>query len=95
MSINIETIRYISNLAKIRLTSQEEELFAKQLNDILIYVAKLNTVDTNNTEPMSHTFSIDNVLRDDTVKDSLTQEEALKNAPQKEKAFFKVPKIIE
>ena len=95
MAIKKDTIKYVANLARIGLDRQEEELFARQLNDILAYMQQLNKVDTENIEPMSHAVSISNVLREDTLKDSLLNNDALKNAPQKKEGFFKVPKIIE
>ena len=95
MSINKDTIRYVANLARLRLTPEEEQLFAKQLNDILEYMDKLNKLDTKGVEPMSHALSLGNVFRDDKIKDSLSIDETLKNAPEKERNFFKVPKIIE
>lgn len=94
MGIKKDTISYVANLARIRLTPDEEELFAHQLNDILAYMEKLKKLDTKGIEPMSHAVFLGNVFRDDKVKDSLPREEVLKNAPQKENGFFKVPKII-
>lgn len=95
MAIQKDTIRYVANLARIRLTPKEEELYACQLNDILAYMEKLNKLDTKGMEPMSHAVFLGNVFRDDKVKESLPKDEVLKNAPDKEKGFFKVPKIIE
>ncbi|NQT94973.1 MAG: Asp-tRNA(Asn)/Glu-tRNA(Gln) amidotransferase subunit GatC [Candidatus Omnitrophica bacterium] len=95
MSIKKDTIRYVANLARIELNSDEEKLFAKQLNDILAYMDKINKLDTGSIEPMSHAVSIGNVFREDSVKESLSNEEALKNSPDKKDKFFKVPKVIE
>jgi aspartyl-tRNA(Asn)/glutamyl-tRNA(Gln) amidotransferase subunit C len=88
-------IRDVANLARIELTPEEEKLFEKQLNDILKYIEKLSSLDTKGVEPMSHAIAMGNVFRQDSVKPSLSSDEALKNAPSKEKNFFKVPKIIE
>ncbi len=95
MAIKEDAIRYVADLARIGLTSQEEELFARQLNNILTYMEQLNKLDTKNTEPMSRAGSVGNMLRDDIVKSSLSNGDALKNATEKEEGFFRVPKIIE
>lgn len=93
MVIKKDAIRYVANLARIGLTPEQEELFARQLNDILVYMEKLKQMDTKGVEPMSHAVFLGNVFRDDKVKKSLPKDEVLKNAPGKEKDFFKVPKI--
>jgi aspartyl-tRNA(Asn)/glutamyl-tRNA(Gln) amidotransferase subunit C len=95
MMIKKDAIKYAAGLARISLTGQEEELFAAQLNDILAYMEQLNKLDTENIEPMSHAVSMGNILREDMVKSPLSNDDALKNAPEKEKGFFRVPKIIE
>ena len=93
--IKKDTIKYVADLARLSLNPEEEELFAGQLKDILNYVEKLNKLDTKDVEAMSHAVSLGNVFRNDIVKDSIDNEEVLRNAPKKEGRFFKVPKIIE
>jgi len=93
--IKKDMINYVADLARISLAGDEEKLFASQLNDILAYIEKLNKLDTAGVEPMSHAVILVNMFRDDKVKDSLPKDEALRNAPEKEKDFFKVPKVIE
>lgn len=93
MGIKKDIISYVANLARIKLTPGEEELFANQLNDILAYMEKLKKLDTKGIEPMSHAVTLGNVFRDDKMKDSLPRDKALKNAPEKENGFFRVPKI--
>lgn len=95
MSIKKDTIQYVADLARISLTPKQQELFATQLNDILSYVDKLNKLNTDNIEPMSHAVSMGNVLREDKVKNSLNSSEVLSNAPDKKDTSFKVPKVIE
>ena len=95
MDIKKDTIRYVADLARIGLDPGEEELFAKQLNDILHYMDKLNKLDTKGVEPMSHAASMGNVFRKDKIERSLSSEQALKNSPDKKDSFFKVPRIIE
>jgi len=55
---------------------------------------KLNSLDTNNIEPLSHVIELNNVFRSDEVKPGVSTEDALKNAPAKDEQFFKVPKVI-
>ena len=95
MSIKKDTIRYVADLARIGSSEQEEELFAEQLNHILAYVDQLNKLDTKGIEPMSHAVSMSNVLRDDILKDGLSNSDALNNAPEKEEGSFRVPKVID
>ena len=95
MPIKKDAIRYVADLARIGLSQQEEELFAEQLNHILAYMEQLDKLDTKDVEPMSHAVSTGNMLREDTVRSGLSNDDALKNAPEKEEGFFRVPKIIE
>jgi aspartyl-tRNA(Asn)/glutamyl-tRNA(Gln) amidotransferase subunit C len=95
MHINRNNIKYVANLARINLTAQEQELFASQLSDILAYIDKLNKLNTDNIEPMSHAVGMSNVFRKDKPKKSLPASETLQNSPQAKDNFFKVPKIIE
>jgi len=95
MSIDKETVKYVAHLARIDLQDKELEKLSSQLQDILGFIDKLNKVDVAKINPTSHILSINNVLREDSPKKSLSQEQALGNAPQKEEGFFVVPKVIE
>jgi aspartyl-tRNA(Asn)/glutamyl-tRNA(Gln) amidotransferase subunit C len=95
MKIGVEDVEYVARLAKLTLSDEEKEEFTTQLDDILTYMDKLNEVDTAGVEPTSHVISIRNVLRNDEVRESPSPEPSLKNAPETERAFYKVPKIIE
>ena len=88
-------IKYVANLARIALTPEEEARLGSQLDDILGYVKKLEELDVSDVEPMAHAVPLDNVLRADEVQPSITNEEALANAPKKAKGLFVVPKIVE
>ena len=88
-------IKYVANLARIALTPEEEARLGSQLGDILSYVKKLEELDISDVEPMAHAVPLDNVLRADEVQPSITNEEALANAPKKAKGLFVVPKIVE
>ena len=88
-------IKYVANLARIALTPEEVARLGSQLGDILGYVKKLEELDVSDVEPMSHAVPLDNVLRADEVQPSITNEEALANAPKKANGLFVVPKIVE
>ena len=88
-------IKYVANLARIKLTSDQEDRLGSQLGDILGYVKKLEELDVSNVEPMAHAVPLHNVMRADQVQPSITNEEALANAPKKTNGLFVVPKIVE
>jgi len=94
MSVTKKDVEYIANLASLKFDETELENFTHQLNDILSYMEKLNELDTENIEPLSHTVENTNVFREDIVKPSIDRELALKNAPDKTDEFFVVPKVI-
>lgn len=85
----------IAHLARIKLSAAEIDSFKAQFSDILSYIDKLNKLDTSGVAPTSHILPVKNVFREDIVSESMTPEEALKNAPQKKNNLFKVPKIVE
>lgn len=95
MKITIDEVEYVAHLARLAFSEEEKGKFTTQLNDILMYIDKLNQVDTAGVEPVSHAISLRNAFRDDVVKDSLNQDISLSNAPEARKPFFRVPKIIE
>ena len=94
MSVSISDVEKIARLARLKVTEKEKEKFVGQVNQILGYVEKLNEINTDEIEPLSHTLNLKNVFREDIVKDSLPQIEALKNAPAKTDKFFRVPKVV-
>ena len=94
MALTPETVKQVAGLARLSLAEAEVELFTRQLNDILNYVEKLNELDTTDVPPMAHVLELNNALREDEVQDSLPLEEALANAPDRQRNSFAVPKII-
>lgn len=95
MAITKNTVRYVTDLARIGLSEQELEHFTGQLDRILEYVHKLKTVDVEGLEPTTHVLQMKNIYREDCVKKSLSVKDAMKNAPDKKGNLFKVRKIIE
>ena len=91
--ITIKDVEHVAKLARLELTDEEKELYTKQLGDVLQYVNQMNEVDTSNIEPMSQVVDFVNVMREDKVVYEQTKEELMKNAPEQEIGFFKVPKI--
>ncbi|KKS02937.1 MAG: Aspartyl/glutamyl-tRNA(Asn/Gln) amidotransferase subunit C [Candidatus Curtissbacteria bacterium GW2011_GWA2_41_24] len=88
-------IDYVAKLANLPLTSKEKLTFSRQLQDILGYFSKLGEVDTQKVEPIGHITGLTDIVRDDQTAPSITQEEALKNAPRTHKGFFEVEAIFE
>ncbi len=91
--ITKKDVEHVAKLARIEITEEEKEKFTKQLGDVIKHVNQLNEVDTTGVEPMAHAYPLFNVMREDEVKYGNTREELLKNAPEEEDSFFKVPKI--
>ena len=94
-NISKNTLDNISKLAMLDLSDEEKEEFAKQLSDILNYFNKLNDLDTENVEPMTHPIEgLKNVFREDVPWKSLSNEDALRNAEHKKEGYFKAPRIL-
>ena len=88
-------VRYVAQLARLALTSEEEQRMGEQLGKVLVYIEKLKEVDVSGVEPTAHAFPLVNVMRPDETRPSLSQEEALRNAPAQANGLFIVPKIVE
>jgi len=95
MKITMKEVDHVARLARLELTDDEKERMRAQLDSILSYIDKLNELDTSAVEPTSHVLPMMNVFRDDEVRPSLSQEEALANAPDRQDLFFRVPRILE
>ena len=83
MTITDETIEYVGILAKLELSEEEKEQAKKDMGDMLAYVGKLNELDTDDVEPMSHTFDVHNVFREDVVTNGDDRDQMLANAPER------------
>ncbi|MFN9151490.1 MAG: Asp-tRNA(Asn)/Glu-tRNA(Gln) amidotransferase subunit GatC [Bacteroidota bacterium] len=92
--MTIEEIHAIASLARLRFTDEQAAAFAKEFTDIVKFVDVLTSVDLSNVEPMSSVNAEPNVLRQDVVGESVSTSAALGNAPKKNEAFFKVPKVL-
>ena len=94
MAVTRKDAEHIAELARLKFDDSEIENFTQDLNNILTYVEKLNELDTENVEPLSHPVEGVKAFREDVVKESIPHEDALRNAPSKDEDFFKVPKVI-
>ncbi len=95
MAITREEVRHIARLARLRFSDEEEGRMAEEMGRILDYVDKLDELDTTGVPPMSHVLDIHNVMREDEVEARIGREDALKNAPDADDAYFRVPKVID
>ena len=91
--ISKEDVKHVTKLAELDFSDSEVEKITPQLDKILGHVANISKVDTAAILPTSHTLEIKNVFREDTVRQSLSKEDALLNAPEEMDGGFKVPKI--
>ncbi|NWF54528.1 MAG: Asp-tRNA(Asn)/Glu-tRNA(Gln) amidotransferase subunit GatC [Syntrophaceae bacterium] len=95
MKISRKEVEHVARLARLKFSEAEMERFTTQLNSILEYMDKLQELDTGAVEPTFHAVAQRNVFRDDRVLPSASQELTLSNAPDGDRGFFRVPKIIE
>lgn len=94
MSIDNNTIDRIATLAKLSFDEDEKVEIKKDLTKILAFVDTLNEVDTDDVEPLIYMNEQEDELRNDEVNHVISQKEALKNAPQKDSDYIKVPKVL-
>jgi len=93
--ISREDVEHVARLARLELTDDETERMREELTAILAYIDKLRALDTEHVEPTSHAVPIVNVMREDEVRGCLSLDDALANAPDRVREFFRVPRIIE
>ncbi len=95
MKITKQEVEHVAGLARLELSDNEKANLIDQLSNILTYVEQLNELDTKGVDPTSHVLDISNVMREDIPHESLAQEKALANAPDKTAGHYRVPLIIE
>ena len=88
-------IKHIAKLANLPITQTEEKKLEEQLTETLKYVEILQEVDTKNIQPTAHVTGLENITREDTSTDSLSQQQALLNAKKTHNGFFEVDAILE
>ncbi len=94
MNIDKSALHKIAHLARLEMDEKDETSMVKDLNEIISWVEQLNEVDTEGVEPLTNMSHEVNVFREDKVQGQLDHEKALKNAPKKDKDFFRVPKFL-
>ena len=93
--ISDETIDYVGILAKLELSAEEKEQAKTDMASMLDYIDKLNELDTEGIEPMSHVFPVNNVFREDVVTNGDDRENILRNAPEEKDGMFNAPKTFD
>jgi aspartyl-tRNA(Asn)/glutamyl-tRNA(Gln) amidotransferase subunit C len=95
MIIKNEDVNKIAHLARLEFDEKGSEEMAKDMNKILVWMDKLNELDTTDVKPLTHMSAEINVLREDKLDQTLTHAQALKNAPKKDSDYFRVPKVLD
>lgn len=95
MKIDRALLHKIAHLARLEFNDEDADAMMNDLTRIITWVEKLNEVDTADVEPLTTMSYEVNALREDQVKPHLSHERALKNAPEKDRDLFRVPKVIE
>lgn len=93
--ITKDQVKQLADVSQIAMTDEEAEDYTEELSSIFKFASQLQELNTDDVEPTIHVLDETNVLRNDEAKTWLTQDEALKNAPEKQDGFFKVPSILE
>jgi aspartyl-tRNA(Asn)/glutamyl-tRNA(Gln) amidotransferase subunit C len=94
MEVTEQMVDKLAHLARLSFSDAEKQAVKQDLQSMIVFVEKLQELDTTGVQPLLHMGNNTNVLRSDVVKGSVTRKEALLNAPIKDEQFFKVPKII-
>ncbi|MDA7775758.1 Asp-tRNA(Asn)/Glu-tRNA(Gln) amidotransferase subunit GatC [Alphaproteobacteria bacterium] len=95
MSVDNNTVKKIARLARIHVDEDRLDALAGELNAILSWIDELETVDTDNVEPLASVTGHSLPIRDDVVSDGNKQEQVIANAPETTSGFFVVPKVVE
>ena len=95
MEVNDALVDNLAKLSRLTFNAQEKEIIKTDLQRMIEFVDKLKEIDTTGVEPLMHMSDAVNVLREDKVQGSISRDEALKNAPDSDGVFIKVPKVIE
>ena len=96
MSVTKKDVHYVANLARLQLSEDEAESLRGDMNKILGYIDTLNELDTSDVEPLEHVMEITaTTFREDVAREPLSHDEALKNAPDADSDYFRVPRVIE
>lgn len=95
MSVTKKDVDYVLELARLEITKEEKDGMVNDLNKVLLYMEKLNELNTENTEIVVNPYFIENKFREDEIEDSLELKTVLSNAPSSIEEYVKVPKVID
>ena len=95
MSIDKDTVKHISKLARISLDEKKINNLSKDLSSIMKFIEKLNELNTDKVTPLTSIINTSLKSREDDVKDGKIRDQILKNSPEKNEEFFVVPKVVE
>lgn len=95
MKISEEIVDHIAHLSRLEFEGDKKKAILKDMENIISFMDKLSEVDTNNVEPLIFMNEEYNNLREDVANLTVTQDEALKNAPKKDSDYFRIPKVLD
>ena len=93
--IDIKTVEEVAHLARLEFNDTAKAEILNDMNNMLAFVDKLNELDTSDVEPLIYMTEERNIMREDIPANTISQKEALKNAPKKDSDYFKAPKVID
>jgi aspartyl-tRNA(Asn)/glutamyl-tRNA(Gln) amidotransferase subunit C len=94
MQVNDALVDNLANLARLNFNEEEKVAIKSDLQKMISFVEKLRELDTTGVEPLLHMSDITDNYREDEIRGSITREEGLKNAPETDGVYFKVPQVI-
>jgi aspartyl-tRNA(Asn)/glutamyl-tRNA(Gln) amidotransferase subunit C len=95
MKITNEIVDHIAHLARLKFEGDKKVAIKQDMENIISFMDKLSDLPTDNVEPLIFMNESVNVLREDVSKITLSQEEALRNAPKKDSDYFRIPKVLD
>ena len=95
MSIDKDTVKHISKLARISLNDKKVDSLSKDLSSIIRFIEKLNKLNTDNVKPLTSIIDASLKSREDEIRDGKIRDQILKNSPEKNEEFFVVPKVVD
>ena len=95
MKIDTKVVDELAHLARLSYENEAKQEIVTELNKIIAFVEKLEEINTDGIEPLIYMVDETNITREDEMKQDVSQDEGLKNAPKKDSDYFRVPKVIE
>ena len=95
MTLDLDEVRHVARLARLRLSDQELQLYRAQLSSVLDHIAKIRELDVEGVQPMAHPSDLTNRLDDDVVDEAMPRDVLLALAPEVQDSFLSVPKVLD